>query len=638
MQKIFIRYAAFIMSIGCVLILFFNFLLYLHMLETQQVRTFEAKIEQVIHTLENNRAELQMMNENLDVDYLTRAKAAAYVLDRQEEVAMDVSQMQYLADLLNVDELHMIDENGIIASASVAEYIGMDMADHKQTRPFLTLLESDDPDAYLIQEPQPNASANKVMQYVGVARKSKKGIVQVGFEPVRQLQMESRNTYDYIFSKFPTDAGEELFITDDTTGEVLGHSAGMGRAFTADFYQLNELLDCEAGAYKAGDSGDRMFVVSRKYADTLICAALPGNVLWDKLLSNTRNTFLYLFLIETMVILLLNYLVKKKVISGIHQIIENLFSITSGNLDTTVAVGGNREFEDLSSGINTMVKSIIRISDRTSAIIEMSGIPLAAFEYSMETNHVFATSGLREFLRLDNSRSKELFQDSGAFDRYIHELMKNPVEGESDVFEISDRYIRIHMTKADGKHLGVVMDATKEIQEKLKMQYENTHDPLTGMYKFTYFKKKAAELIQTMPEGTCCAAAMLDLDYFKSINDTFGHDMGDQYLQSFSSVLHSMPAGHFLPARRSGDEFCMLIYNCKSREDILSFLKQFYDILGENRIALSDTQIRVISASCGVACTDDSSVQILELLSHADEALYEVKRSKKGYFAEYRIP
>ncbi len=638
MQKIFIKYAVAIMSAGCVLILFINYLLYLHMLETQQLRTFETKIDQVIHTLENNQAELQMMNENLDVDYLTRAKAAAYVLDHQEEVEMDVSQLQYLADLLDVDELHMIDENGIIVSASVAQYIGMDMADHKQTRPFLALLESGDPNAYLIQEPQPNASANKVMQYVGVARKSKKGIVQVGFEPVRQLQMQSRNTYDYIFSKFPTDSGEELFITDYTTGEVLGHSAGMESAFTADFYQLNELMDCEEGAYKAGDSGDRMFVVSRKYANTMICAALPAYVLLNKSMSNTFHTFLYLFLIETMAIFLLNYLVKKKVIGGIHQIIENLFSITSGNLDTTVAVGGNREFEDLSSGINTMVKSIISISDRTSAIIEMSGIPLAAFEYSMEADHVFATSGLREFLGLENSRSKALYQDSNAFDCYIHELLKNPVEGESDVIRVGDRYIRIHMTKADGKHLGVVMDATKEIQEKLKMQYENTHDPLTGMYKFSYFKRKAAELIQTMSEGTCCAAAMLDLDYFKSINDTFGHDMGDQYLQSFSSVMHSMPEAHFLPARRSGDEFCMLIYNCESREEILSFLKQFYNRLGENRIALSDTQIRVISASCGVACTNDSSDQISKLLSQADEALYEVKRSKKGYFAEYQIP
>ena len=163
MQKIFTKYMVIILTAAIFLILFINFLFRWHMLEDQQFSTFHIKIEQIIHMLENNQMELELMNENLNVDYLTRAKAAAYVLDRQEEVVMDVSQMQYLAKLLNVDELHFIDENGMIASASVREYIGMNMADYEQTRPFLAILESDDEEAYLIQDAQPNAAAGKII-------------------------------------------------------------------------------------------------------------------------------------------------------------------------------------------------------------------------------------------------------------------------------------------------------------------------------------------------------------------------------------------------------------------------------------------------------------------------------------------
>ena len=106
MQKIFIKYTVLILTTAIFLILFINFLFTRHALESQQLDTFHIKIEQIIHTLQSNQAELDLMNENLNEDYFTRAKAAAYVLDQPAEIAMDVAQMQYLAKLLNVDELH----------------------------------------------------------------------------------------------------------------------------------------------------------------------------------------------------------------------------------------------------------------------------------------------------------------------------------------------------------------------------------------------------------------------------------------------------------------------------------------------------------------------------------------------------
>lgn len=330
MQKIFIRYVSAILTASVFLIIVINCLFTLYSLESQQYNTFYTKSEQMIHTLENNEMELSIVKKNLDEDYLTRARAAAYILDRQKEVSMDVEEMQYLANLLNVDELHMIDEKGMIASASVPEYVGIDMDDHPQTREFLSLLESEDENAYLIQESQPNAAKGEIMQYVGVARKGTKGVVQVGFEPTRQMDAQSRNTYEYIFSRFPTDVGEELFAVDAGTGKVVGHSAGM-REFTAEYYQLPHLMECTGGAYKKGENGSEMYVFARRYEDILICAAIPGSKLLEQLLIQGFSTLLYLLFVEAIVILLLNYLVKQKVVNGIHQIMENLSSITNGS-------------------------------------------------------------------------------------------------------------------------------------------------------------------------------------------------------------------------------------------------------------------------------------------------------------------
>lgn len=638
MQKTFIKYTFFIMTGAIFLILLINFFLTMRTLKAQQFESFQTKIDQVIHTLENNQQELSILNENLDEDYLTRAKAAAYVLDRQKEVSMNVEEMQYLAKLLNVDELHVIDENGIIVSASVSKYVGIDMADHKQTREFLSILESDDEDAYVIQEAQPNAAENKIMKYVGVARKKQKGIVQVGFEPVRQLEAEERNTYEYIFSKFPTDTGEELFAVNRDSGSVIGHSDGMDKEFTANHYQLESLAGCADGDFKKDKDGRYVYLVSRKYNDVLLCAAVPGEVIFQKLLINVFHTLLYLLIIEAAVILLLSYLVRQKVINGIHHILDDLSAITDGNLDTTVSVGGNREFEQLSKGINAMVRSIVSISDRISSIIEISGIPLAAFEYENEVENVFVTRGLGALLAIPSEKAEELYKNSSLFDQYIREITKHPVEGETDVFEVNEsKYIRIHMSKSPDSYLGVITDVTGTVMERRQLQYENTHDHLTGLCKFAHFKKLAAEKLLNMTYNKICAVVMVDLDYFKSVNDTYGHDKGDKYLKDFAGVMQSMPSEHFLTARRSGDEFCMMIYDCSSKAEITSFLDDFYEALAENPVELSETESRVVGASCGYAWTDNTRTKISELLNHADEALYEMKRDTKGSYAEYKL-
>ena len=636
MQKTFIKYTFFIITAAIFLILFINFVFNLRLLENQQFDTFLTKTDQMIHTLESNQMELTTLKESLDEDYLTRAKAAAYVLDRQEEVSMDVEEMQYLADLLNVDELHVIDENGIIVSASVSKYVGIDMADDKQTRPFLELLGRGDEDAYLIQEAQPNAAEGKIMQYIGVARKEKTGVVQVGFTPIRQLEAQSRNTYDYIFSKFPTDIGEELFVVDTLTGDVLGHSDGLNKDYSAECYSLSSLQDCSKGAYKSGDNGTAMYVVSREYDDVWLCAALPKRVIFQKLWRNIIATFIYLLFVEAVVLLLLNYLVKKKVINGIHNILWSLNSIKNGNLDMEVAVGGNREFEELSEGINAMVKSILNLSDRISAIIEISGIPLAVFEYERGINHVFVTSGLSSLLELSESKAEELYQDAALFEQYIRSVTNNPVKGEEEIYKVDEnKYLCIHLSESADGYLGIISDVTKDILQKMQLHYENTHDPLTGLYKFDYFKELSAEILAKMAAGKFCAIAMLDLDHFKSINDTYGHDAGDRYLQGFAEVLKSLPVDYFLSARRSGDEFCMLIFNCDSRIHIVECIELFYEKLKKNIVVLSDTQTKNISASCGYALTDSVEESITELLGHADEALYEVKRGTKGKYAQY---
>lgn len=632
MQKIFRRYLIIIMSAAIFLIMAGNCIFQVRALERQQYSSFSEKISQVIHTMENNQTEMADIERNLDEDYLTRAKAAAYVFEQNEDVLHDVKELQNLARLLDVDELHVIDENGILVYSSVPKYIGLNFYDHDQTREFVKILESDE-ETYLIQETRPNAAEDKIMKYIGVSRKDQKGIIQIGLKPVRQLEAEERNTYAYIFSRFPTDTGEEYFVVSYDTGELLGHTNGVSEE-NQNVHVIERMTDCEKGAFKKMEDGKIKYIVTRRYEDVLIGVSVSVEKMFSKLWEDMIITFVYLLFLEIMIVMLLNYLVKKKVVEGIHGILKDLSQITNGNMDTTVSVGGNPEFEELSSGINMMVKSIEKNSNRLSKIIEISGLPLAAFEYQKGIEHVFVTSGTRELLNLEMEEMDCLCRNAQLFYGKIHELMQNPLKGETDVFCVGEqKYIRIHFSEDTDGFLGIITDVTRYAIEKQRIQYDNNHDPLTGLGKYPYFKQRAAEKLANMAEGELCACVMLDLDAFKEINDTYGHDKGDLYLQSFAGIMRRMPKEHCLLCRRAGDEFSMMIYGYADREEIRALLHEFWGMLEKADVPLAE-QKRSIRASGGVSWCEDPKMDIAVLLSQADEALYSAKRKGKGCFEE----
>lgn len=142
-------------------------------------------------------------------------------------------------------------------------------------------------------------------------------------------------------------------------------------------------------------------------------------------------------------------------------------TMENGNLDITVSVGGNREFEQLSKGINTMIKSIVNTSDRISKIIEMSDVSLATLEHQAGMKQVFVTSGLAELLNFPPNETKELYKDPALFYNQIEKIMESPIDGETDVYKTGkDKYVRIHLSKDDENYLGVVTDVSSEIMDK----------------------------------------------------------------------------------------------------------------------------------------------------------------------------
>jgi len=128
-------------------------------------------------TLTNNTVDIvisQMDNKNLA---LSRALAEIVKLNPD---ALEQSEMERLARLLDVTEVHVMDEEGVLWWGNIPAYFGFDFKTSEQTIPFLKIL--DDPSYELAQKPMPNGAMGILFQYTGVARTDQKGLVQVGIE------------------------------------------------------------------------------------------------------------------------------------------------------------------------------------------------------------------------------------------------------------------------------------------------------------------------------------------------------------------------------------------------------------------------------------------------------------------------
>jgi diguanylate cyclase (GGDEF)-like protein len=155
------------------------------------------------------------------------------------------------------------------------------------------------------------------------------------------------------------------------------------------------------------------------------------------------------------------------------------------------------------------------------------------------------------------------------------------------------------------------------------------HDTLTGVANRAQFFERLGDLGQPERRHHASAAVLyLDLDGFKSVNDTHGHAAGDVVLRTVTArMVHAVRAGD-LVARLGGDEFAVLCVDVASTEQATALADRLIDAVADP-IDVGTTKVRV-GVSIGIALADVGAAVAAELLDAADRALYDAKREGKS--------
>lgn len=170
-----------------------------------------------------------------------------------------------------------------------------------------------------------------------------------------------------------------------------------------------------------------------------------------------------------------------------------------------------------------------------------------------------------------------------------------------------------------------------ELEEnKIVLKRASQHDFLTGLSNRSKFMNDINELIQ---DGRACSVIMLDIDNFKSINDTYGHSVGDEALIQVSSRLKEMQSPILKAYRYAGDEFILIL---QSNQDMM--MKKTAHACRQvfSKSFKVNGQYMDIGGSMGIASFPGDAEDVETLVTCADNAMYAVKKNGKNDFAFYQ--
>jgi two-component system cell cycle response regulator len=167
-----------------------------------------------------------------------------------------------------------------------------------------------------------------------------------------------------------------------------------------------------------------------------------------------------------------------------------------------------------------------------------------------------------------------------------------------------------------------------------KMTEMSTVDELTGLHNRRYFiEALEGEFERANRYEAEMALVMLDLDYFKKVNDTYGHPTGDMVLSGVGGILNKYVRRSDIACRYGGEEFAVILPNL-SKESIFSAYERFRELVSKQSYEHVSAQIHV-TVSIGIAFSNDAESSD-DLLTHADQALYQAKDSGRNRVVAYK--
>jgi len=349
------------------------------------------------------------------------------------------------------------------------------------------------------------------------------------------------------------------------------------------------------------------------------------------------------------------YLFLKRRINKINLLAEKVKNINFRKQKSIELVDDSYEIKNITNAINKLLnqvnqfyihqkllfKKIIMYKKQLEIAQKLSEMFTWSYDcenknFNTQHKHLINKLGFSSFEEfLEAVEEKELLIDKikeiCRFNNEINMQLKLKTPQNKEIFFKVNAKLVTHKNKKT--IIGTFINNTNDIQQQRKIEYLAYHDPLTGLINRSFFKERLKYLINFSKRSeNKFAVVFIDLDNFKYINDTFGHEAGDKLLIEMSKRLSSIIRESDFIARIGGDEFVLVVNNIKSKENVKSVMQKLKQIFSLP-IQINEKNRVEITYSAGIAIYPDDALDVKELLQYADIAMYESKKQGKNRYS-----
>jgi diguanylate cyclase (GGDEF)-like protein/PAS domain S-box-containing protein len=290
----------------------------------------------------------------------------------------------------------------------------------------------------------------------------------------------------------------------------------------------------------------------------------------------------------------------------------------------------NEEFLRLASQVFEATQDAIVVTDREARIVATNPAFTQISGYTAQ-EVLGKNVGLLHAGELDLDSFEALVQSVVANGHWSGEILARRKNGETYPGLLSASVVR----DADGhviNHVAVFMDITERKAEQHLIDFLSNHDALTGLPNRLLARERFAQTLNTARrEGRCVSVMCLDLDRFKSINDSYGHDMGDKALQVVAKYLCETVREGDIVTRQGGDEFQIIVADDAQLSATMVMAQQI--LAGLRKELVIDGQQITVTSSIGIAVSLTDGDSFDELVRNADTALFRAKEIGRDNYA-----
>lgn len=291
--------------------------------------------------------------------------------------------------------------------------------------------------------------------------------------------------------------------------------------------------------------------------------------------------------------------------------------------------------DSLISMINDMIVGILGVTYSTIFLIENGELIVKAS--NIENMNIKLTSN--EYVHINKGEeflinSRRVLKQTGEHKTDIHSIMGSPIilrdkfigyiVVEHNIYKFMTMELKIFL-RSIANQIAIAIENSMLYKQLEKM---NQRDSLLGIYNRKYFfeyleKNECKKLTEKF------AIVMIDIDDFKKINDTYGHQFGDKILINTAKVVKSGIAQNDVLARYGGEEFILYISNYIDEENVYDKVEAIRTILQGDKVEING-EYKSVTASFGISFFPLNGTDLNELISKADDLLYKAKKSGKN--------